>query len=173
MIASLLSTQHRRYLFPLLVWLLLALLLGGCAGTTKPPLPPAPPVQGNAQAVRDALTLQGAPYRFGGESPAQGFDCSGLVHYVYARQGVNLPRDTLSMAQTLPSVPPEERRPGDLLFFDTDKPWSHVGLYIGHDAFVHAASSNTGRVMVSDLNLPYWRERFLGVRRPPRVRARR
>ncbi len=139
----------------------------GCASNEKPPLTVLPTTEGgNRIAANDALQLRGMPYVYGGESPSQGFDCSGLVYYVYNRQGVRLPRDTQSLARQLPAVQPEQRQPGDLLFFTTDRPFSHVGIYIGGEQFVHAPSSRTGQVMVSDLRQPYWRERFIGVRRP-------
>lgn len=144
--------------------LLLALLLAGCAGTPKKTPPPAassPPV------VDYALSLEGAPYRWGKASPEEGFDCSGFVWHVYQRQGLTIPRTTEQMAEALPEVPEEDRRPGDLLFFHTgDKPFSHVALYLGDDAFIHAPSSKTGRVMVSGLGQRYWRDRLTGVRRP-------
>lgn len=130
------------------------------------PTAPPPATLGNRQAAADALRLQGQPYRYGGEAPGEGFDCSGLVQYVYARQGVRLPRDTLAMARQLPAVSAGQRQPGDLLFFDTEgKPFSHVGLYVGEDAFVHAPR-NGRQVMRSSLALPYWRARLVGVRRP-------
>lgn len=139
--------------------------LGGC-GTVSPKV-----ATGNQRAASDALQLQGQPYRYGGESPGQGFDCSGLVHYVYSRQGVRLPRDTLSMARELPEVVAEQRQPGDLLFFNLEgKPYSHVGLYVGQDAFVHAPRSGR-QVVRSSLSLPYWRTHLAGVRRPRQAKS--
>ena len=146
-------------------------LLSGCASTEKPPLTDKISEPANARAANDALQLQGQPYAYGGASPREGFDCSGLVVYVYNRQGLRLPRTAQSLAQRLPAVPPEQRQPGDLLFFHTDKPFSHVGIYVGDDNFVHAPSSRTGRVMLSSLRQHYWRERFIGVRRPTQVQA--
>jgi hypothetical protein len=162
------SQSHRR---ALLLGQILAVLvlsqLSGCATKEKAPLTVLPSSEaGNRIAASEALKLQGAPYVYGGQSPSQGFDCSGLVYYVYNRQGVRLPRDTQSLARQLPAVQPEQRQPGDLLFFNTERPFSHVGIYIGDEQFVHAPSSRTGQVMVSDLRQPYWRERFIGVRRP-------
>jgi cell wall-associated NlpC family hydrolase len=117
--------------------------------------------------VNYALSLQGVPYRYGGETPAQGFDCSGFVQHVYHRQGIALPRTAHAMWRALPQVPVKQRRPGDLVFFHTGwKPYSHVGLYLGYGRFIHAASERTGRVIVSKLTLPYWRQRFTGFRRP-------
>lgn len=160
---------HRRT-FLLLSQLLAAVFISqltGCASNEKTPVTALPTAGGgNRIAASEALQLQGKPYVYGGESPSQGFDCSGLVYYVYNRQGVRLPRDTQSLARQLPAVQPEQRQPGDLLFFNTDKPFSHVGIYVGDEHFVHAPSAHTGRVMVSDLRQPYWRERFIGVRRP-------
>lgn len=160
--------NYRRVLLPL-AQVVAAILLGqltGCASKEKPPLTVLPTPERGNRIANDALQLQGAPYVYGGESPSQGFDCSGLVYYVYNRQGVRLPRDTQSLARQLPAVQPEQRQPGDLLFFTTERPFSHVGIYIGGEQFVHAPSSRTGQVMVSDLRQPYWRERFIGVRRP-------
>ncbi len=160
-------------LFPLLL-MTLTLLLSGCASDEKTPLTiaPAKSVPGNSRAVNDALQLQGQPYAFGGESPGKGFDCSGLVVYVYNRQGLRLPRDTQSLARELPEVRPEQRVPGDLLFFNiSGKTFSHVGIYVGDDQFVHAPSTRTGHVMTSSLSQPYWRERFVAVRRPQSSRS--
>lgn len=144
--------------------LLFVLLASGCASTPKP-APPAEPDTA-AQIIDYALSLQGAPYVYGKASPEEGFDCSGFVWHVYQKHGLKLPRTTALMAKTLPKVLEQERKPGDLLFFDTsNKPYSHVALYLGDDAFIHAPSSRTGRVMVSNLTKSYWRERLTGVRR--------
>ena len=146
--------------------LLAALLgLGGCASTgDKPSAPEAPSA---SRAVGYALSLQGIPYRPGKERPDEGFDCSGFVRHVYSRQGILLPRRVRDMAYQLPTVDKDERQPGDLVFFNTSgQPFSHVGIYVGDDRFVHAPSPRTGRVMVSSLDLAYWRQRFIGVRRP-------
>ncbi|QPK62787.1 C40 family peptidase [Methylomonas sp. LL1] len=151
---------------------LLMLLLSGCASTDKPPVAGIYPAgMGNARAVADAMQLQGHPYVYGGKSPREGFDCSGLVVYVYDQQGLRLPRTTQSLARQLPGVNPDQRLPGDLLFFNTDKPFSHVGIYVGDDNFVHAPSARTGRVMLSSLRQPYWRERFMAVRRPQQFQS--
>lgn len=140
------------------------LLLSGCASTPKPPPPSASPTAG---VINYALSLEGAPYRAGKASPEEGFDCSGFVWHVYRRHGLALPRTAEQMALALPEVGAEERRPGDLLFFQTgEKPFSHVALYLGGESFIHAPSSKTGHVMVSGLGQPYWRQRLSGVRRP-------
>jgi len=142
----------------------LALLLAGCSTTPKKP---APPTASTSPVVEYALSLEGAPYQWGKASPEEGFDCSGFVWHVFRAHGLAIPRTTAQMAEALPEVEPQERRPGDLLFFDTqDKPFSHVGLYLGDESFIHAPSSKTGHVMVSRLTQPYWRDRLTGVRRP-------
>ena len=160
------------YRASLSLFLLVLLLVSGCSSTQKAPIDTqVTPDAGNTRAALDALQLQGHPYVYGGKSPEEGFDCSGLVVYVYNRQGLKLPRTTRSLAQQLPPVRPELRQPGDLLFFYTNKPFSHVGIYVGNDNFVHAPSSRTGHVMISSLQQPYWRERFIGVRRPVEIQA--
>jgi cell wall-associated NlpC family hydrolase len=114
-----------------------------------------------------ALSLQGTPYRWGGNTPAEGFDCSGFVRYVFGRYGVRLPRRAVEQAAWVPKVSFGARRPGDLVFFDTGThPVSHVGIYIGRDEFVHASSAKAGQVIVSDLNKRYWREHLVAVGRP-------
>ncbi|MDF9392410.1 MULTISPECIES: C40 family peptidase [Methylococcus] len=146
------------------VLLPLLALLSGCAST--PEVKPRVPVAANGHVISYALSLQGVPYVWGGASPAQGFDCSGFVQHVYRRHGIDLPRTASEMASKLPEVPKHCRLPGDLLFFRTDgRSYSHVGIYLGNDSFVHASSSHAS-VKVSSLNRPYWLSRFLGVRRP-------
>lgn len=144
------------------------------AAAMQPAVPPtavsSPPRQIVAtpaqSAVDEALALAGTRYRYGGASPDSGFDCSGLIWYVYGRHGVSLPRVAARMAADLPVVDREDRRVGDLLFFNTrGSRWSHVAIYIGDDRFVHAPSARTGRVIVSTLKRPYWRRRLTGVRR--------
>lgn len=144
-----------------------AMILSACS--TKPSRPPLPPKTVSPiqlKVVRDALSFQGVPYRWGEETPERGFDCSGFVQYLYGQYGVNLPRTAYEMAMNLPSIHWDRLQPGDLVFFNTTgKPYSHVGIYIGRDRFVHASSAK-GEVLVSDLDAPYWSDHFLGLRRP-------
>lgn len=120
-----------------------------------------------SSSVNYALTLQGKPYQYGKASPEEGFDCSGFVKHVYEHQGVSLPRTTEGMAQTLPPAPKNELRSGDLIFFNTNgKPYSHVGIYMSNDDFIHAPSHNSGKVQISSLKNRYWGERFSCARRP-------
>ena len=117
--------------------------------------------------VSYALSLQGTPYRYGKSYPAVGFDCSGFVKHVYERQGIRLPRTVQGMAQSLAQVPKDDLHSGDLVFFNTDgRPFSHVGIYINNDNFIHAPSQRTGKVLVSSLKNRYWSDRFSCARRP-------
>lgn len=113
-----------------------------------------------------ALSHIGVPYRYGGNSPDIGFDCSGLVQYVYSRgAGVALPRSTQQLAEVGAPVPPEALEPGDLVFFDTlGKPYSHVGIYLGDQRFIHAPTTG-GFVGLVNMRERYWQSRFNGARR--------
>ena len=116
--------------------------------------------------VRHALGYVGVPYRYGGDSADTGFDCSGLVWRVYRQAaGLRLPRDTYGISKKGVAIPPRELQPGDLVFFNTMKrPYSHVGIYVGKDQFVHAPSSG-GVVQVTRISDRYWRQRYDGARR--------
>jgi cell wall-associated NlpC family hydrolase len=139
-------------------------LFAGCASKPKKPAMARRPA--GSPVVSYALSFQGTPYTWGGETPEEGFDCSGFVQYVYARHGVRLPRTARQMAGALPPLDGRSRLPGDLVFFNTTgEPYSHVGIYIGNNAFVHSSSAKGG-VIVSSLDKPYWVEHFLGLRRP-------
>lgn len=114
-----------------------------------------------------AISLVGSPYRLGGASPETGLDCSGFVGHVYRQiAGVVLPRDSRAISDMAQPLDQSQLQPGDLVFFNTlNRAFSHVGIYLGDDRFVHASSSRTGSVMVSSLNQRYWRQRFDGARR--------
>jgi cell wall-associated NlpC family hydrolase len=113
-----------------------------------------------------ALSHIGVPYRYGGASPDTGFDCSGLVQYVYARgAGVALPRNTQRLSEVGAPVPTDALEPGDLVFFDTlRKPYSHVGIYLGDQRFIHAPTTG-GHVELVDMRQRYWQSRYNGARR--------
>lgn len=111
-----------------------------------------------------ALGLRGIPYRNGGDDPS-GFDCSGLVKYVFEQHGVAMPRDTRRQFEVGAEVDAAALEPGDLVFFTTVAPGaSHVGIVVGGDQFVHAPNSN-GVVRVEHLSSQYWSRRFVGARR--------
>lgn len=148
------------------VTLLTAVLaLGGCSSLRAPGGGGAATTTGSG-VVNFALGYQGAPYRYGGSSPA-GFDCSGFVSYVYrSTLKLELPRSAEGMYSRGQSVEQSELQPGDLVFFNTlGRSLSHVGIYIGNGQFVHATSSGTKRVMVSALVESYWSKRYNGAKR--------
>ena len=137
--------------------------------TTAPPIAPAPapapapPPQPttHADAASIAARYLGVPYVWGGASPG-GFDCSGLVMYVYAQLGVSLPHYTVSQWTATTPVPASALAPGDLLFFDG---LSHVGIYIGSGQFIHAPHTGTV-VQIASLS-GYWAAHLDGARRVP------
>ncbi len=114
-----------------------------------------------------ALSLIGTPYKYGGNRPETGMDCSGFVSHIFGEvAGIQLPRSSLEISKHGTALEPADLQPGDLVFFNTlDRAFSHVGVYLGENRFIHASSSQTGAVMVSDMNQPYWSKRFDGARR--------
>ena len=112
-----------------------------------------------------AMRFLGTPYHYGGSSPSQGFDCSGLVQYSAKKTlNVNMPRRASEQGEYGKSISLSNAKAGDLLFFDVAGKNSHVGIYLGQTYFVHAPSSN-GSVRVEDYSLDYWQKRFSGARR--------
>lgn len=139
--------------------------LSGCSTITEKESQPQQIMA--TPAVKYALSLKGTPYNYGSDTPDQGFDCSGFVKHVYEKQGIYLPRKAYDMAFSLPAIGKENVQTGDLVFFDVNgKPYSHVGIYLSNDQFIHAPSENTGKVLVSTLKNNYWQKRYRGVRRP-------
>lgn len=118
--------------------------------------------------LSEALSQLGTPYRFGGDSPATGFDCSGLITYSAQHSvGLKLPRNSASLATIGSSIDRDDLRPGDLVFFDTmGSRYSHVGIYLGADRFVHSPSTG-GVVRIDDMTVDYWNRRYTGARRIP------
>lgn len=118
------------------------------------------------QIISTTKELLGRPYKFGGNNPKEGFDCSGLVQYVYNRHGIKLPRRASQQYQKTSRISPKEAQPGDLLFFNINgKGISHVGIYIGRMRFVHAPSSGK-KISTTSLKKKYWQKRFRGVHTP-------
>ena len=131
----------------------------------EPAAPSKPRVSVGERAAAVALRQVGVPYRYGGSSPS-GFDCSGLVHYSYARAGLAVPRTTAALWKKTAPVDARHMRTGDLLFFDIEGKMSHVGLYLGGGRFVHAPS--TGRVVsVERLDNAYYSRALIRAGRPP------
>jgi len=140
------------------------------APSRRPPEPPAEITGGAADVVHTALNAIGAPYQWGGTAE-NGFDCSGLIQYAYAQQGIRLPRMSRDQAMVGSEVTPvvEALQPGDILLFSAlpGGGVTHVGMYVGERKFIH--SSNTG-VRLSQLDphdpeAAYWMARWVGARR--------
>lgn len=144
------------------------------------------PVTELAQQVRDkatdlasdlvisAMDFLGVPYRRGGDSKSEGFDCSGFTRHVFERSiGMVLPRRAAEQA-TMPgmeTVKQAELKPGDLVFFNTLRhTFSHVGIYIGDNKFIHSPRAG-GAVRIEDMRVSYWQQRFDGARRVPTLVA--
>lgn len=112
-----------------------------------------------------AFALTGIKYRYGGESPASGFDCSGFVRYVFGQLGTVLPRNASEISHLGRSVERSQLQPGDLVFFNTlRRPFSHVGIYLGDHRFIHAPSRG-GTVEIVNMSQRYWEGRYNGARR--------
>lgn len=128
---------------------------------------PASPTPSRAAEI--AQQMIGTPYRYGGESPREGFDCSGLVQYSFSRAGLNVPRNTSELTQMTVPVEAGDIRQGDLLFFrQSARGGSHVAIALGGTSFVHAPSSGKS-VRTDRLSDPYWQRSFSGARRFPFV----
>jgi cell wall-associated NlpC family hydrolase len=155
-------------------------LLSACVSTGSTPHPfpmpgrpsspsPSPsrvsPESADGYAIAGtALALRGSPYRNGGSDP-RGFDCSGLIWYVFAQHGISVPRTVADQFKTGSSVSADALKPGDMVFFHTSGPEpTHVGMIIGGDEFVHAPTSS-GQVRVERLGSSYWGQRYSGARR--------
>ena len=151
-----------------LALVLLAALLAACSA--RSPTPDALPDAGPPPAAEDvlvrALGLVGTPYRWGGNTPESGFDCSGLVNYVYRDMAdLRLPRTSRDLAAVQgPRIEPQRLAAADLVFFGSAGTVTHVGIYVGEGRFVHAPSTG-GTVRLDHLDSTYWRARYSGARR--------
>ena len=130
-----------------------------------PVLPPADPAAANAILMR-AISLVGTPYRYGGNTPETGFDCSGLVNYVYRDMlDLRLPRSARELAVWQgPRIDEDRLVAADLVFFGNGSDVSHVGIYVGNGRFVHAPTTG-GTVRLDRLDGAYWRDHYSGARR--------
>ena len=155
----------------LIYCLSLAAALAGCG--SLPPSPPekpaeraAAPLSAKAQdVVLYAFSLIDTGYRFGGKNPEAGLDCSGMVSYIYGQAaGLKVSGSAADIARNGRPVPRRGLKPGDLVFFNTmNRSYSHVGIYIGDDRFVHAPATN-GRIRIDSLGARYYAERFEAAR---------
>ncbi len=153
-----------------------AALLTACASKAPPPAPAKQvvfrPATNFSPAADDVLFrvlgLVGTPYRWGGNTPDSGFDCSGLINFVYRDMtGIKLPRSTREMiSMRAPSVPVQALQTGDLVFFATSggRTVSHAGIYVGEGRFVHAPRTG-GTVRLDSLQNSYWQRAYLDAKR--------
>ena len=156
-----------RKLVPPVLLLAAGLLLAGCG--TAPAARSSAYARLSAEQSSDiaihALGLVGTPYRFGGNTPEGGFDCSGLIGDVdNSRAGVAPPRTVALLSGFGASVPEGELRTGDLVLFGGGRP-THAGIYVGEGRFVHAPSSG-GTVRLDHLRSRYWAQQSASYRRP-------
>lgn len=123
-------------------------------------------VDGVQATLDEALEYLGIRYRRGGSTPEAGFDCSGFVRHVFNQSiGLLLPHNAKAISQQGERVEKADLQPGDLVFFNTmRKAFSHVGIYLGDNQFVHAPRSGA-RVRIEDMSDKYWARRYNGARR--------
>ena len=156
--------------------LALLLMLAGCSSTPRASDAgaerAAPEVIGRLtlEQANDvtlyAISLVGTPYRYGGNTPESGFDCSGLIGHVYkSRAGVAAPRTVAQLVDWGQAVPAQSLRTGDLVVFTQNGVSNHAGIYVGEGRFVHAPSTG-GEVRLEPLNAKHWARMLISYRRP-------
>jgi cell wall-associated NlpC family hydrolase len=147
----------------LFITLCVAVLVFACASAPVRPVIGYTPAIGE-KAAQTASVMIGRPYQYKGDSPA-GFDCSGLVRYSYLAAGLDVPHGTEQLMRVTRSVGLGMVRKGDLLFFnEKGGKYSHVGISLGNDSFVHAPSTG-GKVRKDSLRDAYWKKSLFGARR--------
>jgi LysM repeat protein len=166
-----------RFRLAFLVLILLTFALAGCSDHTRfsqvrprslPPGVNRAPIASETNRLlvnnilKTAFSQFGTPYRYGGNSPETGFDCSGFVSWVYKQYGINLPRSSRDMLAIGTPISQADLRPGDLVFFNYG--YSHVGIYTGNNKYIHSPSSGK-RIQESDINGTGRRNHYVGARR--------
>ncbi len=160
-------STYRHLLLAAAVWAMLA----GCAGPGRQHGGAAfrqaivvDPAQ-RTEVVLTAMALLESPYRYGGTHPGKGFDCSGLVAYVFGNAASQpLPHNTAQIAELSRPISKRQLKAGDFVFFNTlNRPFSHMGIYIGDERFINAPSSG-GQVRIDSLRNPYFAKRFESAR---------
>jgi len=140
------------------------------SGCSTAPTTPSPQLSHKSDSLGDFIVVSaksqlGKRYKYGGESPQEGFDCSGLAMYSYQANGIAIPRQTNEQFKRGTQINKTDLRNGDLVFFSTYRSGaSHVGIYMGDGLFIH--SPNKGKnVRVETLNNPYYKKHYIGARR--------
>jgi cell wall-associated NlpC family hydrolase len=148
------------------ILMLSILLLSACA-SVKSDVGTVDSDAATKMLITYAQTLVGIPYKYGGISPDSGFDCSGFVRHVFQHTlGINLPRSSDEISHVGQAISKGNLRVGDLVFFNTlQRKFSHVGIYLGNEHFIHAPSNRTGRVRTEDMREAYWTRQYNGARR--------
>lgn len=141
----------------------IAFMIIGCASEPQLPVAEYSPTTGE-KAATTAVSMIDRPYKYRGVSPV-GFDCSGLVRYSYLSAGMDVPHGTKELRNVTSPVDPGGMRKGDLLFFnERGRRYSHVGIYLENDLFIHAPGRR-GKVRTDSLQDPYWKKSFMEARR--------
>jgi cell wall-associated NlpC family hydrolase len=139
---------------------------GASQGTSQAEIPSRLTLDQANDVTLYAISLVGTPYRWGGNTPESGFDCSGLIGHVYkSRASVQTPRTVAALTDWGQPVPPDAVRTGDLVVFVQKGVANHAGIYVGEGRFVHAPSKG-GEVRLDALNSKYWGKQPVTYRRP-------
>lgn len=148
--------------FSFIVLISLSVAISACGSSPKY----ASSNQDKKAVITTAKKMLGVRYRYGGTSPAKGFDCSGLVQYSHKAGGIHLPRTTSQQYKASKPIAKKFLAPGDLVFFKTavSRAISHVGIYLGNNLFIHAPSSGK-KVKINSMKEKYWRKRFISAGR--------
>ena len=165
---ALLSGRLARLLFLLSALLLITACAGPGSGPSYAPTSPSRITLNPAKrsdVILTAVGLMETRYRYGGSGPATGFDCSGLVAYVFDQAASqSLPHNTAAIAGLSRPISKKQLKAGDFVFFNTlNRPFSHMGIYLGEGKFINAPSSG-GQVRIDSLNNPYYAKRFESAR---------
>jgi cell wall-associated NlpC family hydrolase len=155
-----------RLRIPATIALLAALMAAPAYAVSERQADEEPRLTIRERVVQTAESWIGTPYVWGGDNPDDGFDCSGLVRFVFQQTlGMELPRIAKQQRKRGTAVAQNQMKPGDLVFFNTRRdPGSHVGIYLGDDRFLHAPSRGS-EVRIDDMHSSYWKRRFTGARR--------
>jgi cell wall-associated NlpC family hydrolase len=149
------------------LYLLLSILLLYACSSAKHDMRTTDSDASANRLVSYAKSLTGIRYKYGGSSPDTGFDCSGFVGYVFRQTlSIKLPRSSEEISRRGQTISKDSLHIGDLVFFNTlHRKFSHVGIYLGGDRFIHAPSNSTGSVRTDNMQEDYWRKHYDGARR--------